>query len=77
VTDDNDPRRPPRAVDNRDLWIELRKVQDQIMLMTPQAMVIQDHEQRIRSIERWKYALPTSLVLAVASAVGTVLGLKG
>lgn len=64
-------------VSNKDLWIELRKIQDQVTLMVPQGMVIQDHEQRLRSIERWKYALPTSLALGVASLAAVILQLKG
>lgn len=64
-------------VSNKDLWIELRKIQDQVTLMVPQGIAIQDHEQRLRSIERWKYALPTSLALGVASLAAVILQLKG
>lgn len=35
----------------------------------------EDHEQRLRALERWRYALPGSLVLAIASVVVTVLGI--
>lgn len=31
-----------------------------------------DHETRLRALERWRYALPTALVLGAFSAVGTV-----
>lgn len=65
------------TVSNRDLWIELRKIQDQVNLMVPQGIVIQDHEQRLRSLERWKYALPTSLVAAGTSLLFAFLQLKG
>lgn len=33
----------------------------------------EDHEGRLRALERWRYALPTSAVLAVASAITAVL----
>jgi hypothetical protein len=34
---------------------------------------IQDHETRMRQLERWKYAIPASLLTAVASAVATIV----
>jgi hypothetical protein len=33
----------------------------------------EDHEGRIRSLERWRYTLPTSAVLSVASIITAVL----
>ena len=35
----------------------------------------EDHESRIRGLERWRYMLPSSLVTAVISAGVTVYGL--
>lgn len=37
----------------------------------------EDHENRIRALERWKYMLPSSLVAAVVSAAVTVYGQIG
>lgn len=34
-----------------------------------------DHETRLRSLERWRYMLPSSLLAAVVSAGVTVYGL--
>lgn len=34
---------------------------------------VKDHEDRLRLNERWRYALPTSLVFAVVSLVVTLL----
>lgn len=65
------------TVSNKDLWIELRKLQDTVTLMVPQGVILQDHETRLRSLERWKYALPTSLVMAGASLAAVVLQFKG
>lgn len=31
-----------------------------------------DHERRLRTLERWMYAIPASLLVAIASAVMTV-----
>lgn len=36
-----------------------------------------DHEKRIRGLERWKYMLPTSLVGALVSAAVTIYGQTG
>lgn len=37
----------------------------------------QDHEIRLRSLERWKYALPASLFIALASAGATIVQFVG
>lgn len=34
-----------------------------------------DHEKRLRGLERWRYALPTSLVLALGSTAVAVIAL--
>jgi hypothetical protein len=34
--------------------------------------LLSDYENRLRALERWRYALPTSVVLGVASAITTV-----
>lgn len=31
-----------------------------------------DHEVRVRSLEKWKYGIPATLLMALAAAVGTV-----
>lgn len=33
-----------------------------------------DHEERIRKVERWVYAVPPTLILALASIVAAVAG---
>jgi hypothetical protein len=33
-----------------------------------------DHEGRIRKVERWMYAVPPTIVLAVASVIAAVRG---
>lgn len=52
----------------KDVYIEVRRLQDTVAAMTPQGMQLADHETRIRSTERWKYSLPVSLLLAVGSS---------
>lgn len=33
-----------------------------------------DHEDRLRSVERWKLSIPISMLLAVATIAGAILG---
>ena len=59
----------------KDVWIEVRRLQDTVLLMTPQAQTLADHENRIRAGERWRYALPIGLVIAMGSVGATVADL--
>ncbi|OII61225.1 hypothetical protein BJP40_06775 [Streptomyces sp. CC53] len=34
----------------------------------------EDHEQRIRTLERWRYAIPPTVVAAVISALVAIFG---
>ena len=52
----------------KDIYVELRRLQDTVAAMTPQSVQINDHEGRLRALERWRYALPTSLLLALGSS---------
>lgn len=38
---------------------------------------LEDHEQRIRSIERWKYSVPAAALSAIAGAVVTIVKTTG
>lgn len=42
--------------------------------MEEAAQDIRDHEDRIRGLERWKYGIPFSGVLAIVAAITAVLG---
>ena len=33
----------------------------------------EDHEQRLRSVERWKLSIPISVLLAIATIVGATI----
>lgn len=35
--------------------------------------ILKDHESRLRSLERWMYAVPPTLVLAGGSVIATIL----
>ena len=36
-------------------------------------LVDEDHEKRLRSLERWMYAIPASLIAAIGSVVVTLM----
>lgn len=57
----------------KDIFIEVRRLQDTVSAMTPQAQQINDHENRLRSVERWRYALPTSFIIAITSVVANAV----
>lgn len=57
----------------KDVYDEVRRLHDQVADMTPQGQLITDHEERLRLLERWKYALPGSLLLALMSTVAVIL----
>lgn len=56
----------------RDIYDELRILQDKVSAMTPQSKTLADHENRLRLLERWRYALPGSIMLALASVTITI-----
>lgn len=63
------------TITNRDIYNKLIKVEETVNAMAPQAGRLDDHENRLRTVERWKYALPASIggtVLSVVLAI--VLG---
>jgi hypothetical protein len=58
------------VITNKDIYTELLKVKEAVSAMSPQALTIADHENRIRSVEKWKYSMPASLT-ASAIAIAT------
>ncbi|MFE6846578.1 hypothetical protein [Streptomyces sp. NPDC057686] len=59
--------------------IKLARVEIKIdQIIEVQRIRGEDHESRIRALERWRYALPTTaLILAVASSAITVISYVG
>jgi hypothetical protein len=67
---------PPQfgvVITNKDLYVEIRKLQDTVLLMTPQADKLREHDIRISQLERWRYALPGSLLVSAAAIIAAVL----
>ncbi|MGW3724843.1 hypothetical protein [Streptomyces sp. NPDC000851] len=73
-------------MDNEDVGtvtIGAREIYDQLVAMREEvrastqshatvAEKLADHEERIRGVERWKYAVPAALVTTVMSAAVTI-----
>ncbi|MFE7313823.1 hypothetical protein ACFU7T_12050 [Streptomyces sp. NPDC057555] len=57
----------------RDIYAELRALSVEVQrigqTMDSNARRLDDHEARIRGVERWKYAISASVVTSTASAI--------
>lgn len=58
-----------------DVYAEVRRCQDAVLSMQPQASTLNDHETRIRSVERWKYALPIVMLIELGNTAVAILAL--
>lgn len=63
------PTDPFVTISNQTIYDKLVAVENAVTAITPHADTLKDHEARLRSVERWKYALASSTVAAVASLV--------
>ncbi len=63
---------PGVTVTLKDIYDSVRKIETQMAEILPKMQSITDHEGRIRTLERWKYTLPSSLVVAVVSIIVAV-----
>lgn len=61
----------------RELRQDIRELRDAVLITNERLLAIPDHESRLRSLEKWRYALPTAAVMAVASFMGTVFTIVG
>lgn len=60
-----------------DVWAEVRRCHEAVLLMQPQAGAIADHETRLRSVERWRYSMPAALLITLGNLLYTWLTNKG
>ena len=58
-------------ITNRDVWMEVIKMRQDLAPTIQNASSVPDHENRIRSLERWKYGIPTGIVGVIVSLVTT------
>lgn len=63
----------PVVITNREIYNELLQVKGVVQIMGGQATQLGDHENRIRKLEAWRYALPSTLILALASLASAIL----
>lgn len=57
----------------RDVYNEIQKIEARVSDMAPSVTIVADHEVRLRALERWRYALPPTIFLAVLSTVGLIV----
>jgi len=58
-------------ITNRDVWMEVIKMRQDLAPTIQNASAVPDHENRIRSLERWKYGIPAGIVGVIVSLVKT------
>jgi hypothetical protein len=64
------------VITNKDIYTEVVKMKEAVTAMAPLALTAADHETRIRSLEKWKYALPASLVAGGIGLYQSVWGAR-
>lgn len=63
------PQEPEEAfvrVTLKDVYAEVKQMRAEMASFIPQ---VPDHENRIRTVERWSYALPPTFILALISVL--------
>lgn len=61
----------------KDVYVELMKIKESLLKVEEGVRSIPDHETRIRSLEKWRYGLPVSMVMALVSIAVAVISLYG
>lgn len=62
-------------ITTKDVWQELVHMRAEMSSTIANAAMVPDHEARIRQLEKWKYALPPTILLAVGSVAAEVVRL--
>jgi len=59
------------------VWAEVRAVSAKVDILVERDQrdrsIIDDHEDRIRKTEKWRYSLPAALVIALATTTATIV----
>lgn len=65
----------------RDIYDELVRLKDSIRELAARVDsskgTVEDHESRIRDLERWKYAIPVTLLATIAMVVAEIIRATG
>jgi hypothetical protein len=68
-----DSRDGPVIITTRDVYNKVLVVEEIVTRTSWQGDIIRDHEGRIRGLERWRYAMPPTLVISVLALIITLL----
>lgn len=60
---------PSVQIGLKEVYDKLCAVEDKVITLTPMAEKTADHEVRLRRVERWMWALPSSLLIVIVEAV--------
>lgn len=64
----------PVVITNAVIYQEVQQIKGVLQGMTGQGTQLTDHEARLRAVEKWRYAMPPTLLLSAVSIVIAVLG---
>lgn len=68
---------PGFTVTLKDVYLLVQDVKEKITPVPSYGAKLDDHETRIRSCEKWRYAIPAGLLIAAGNVVYTWLSTKG
>lgn len=73
---DDDPSRVVITV--KDIYVEMKELIVEVRQLTQEykssQKIDEDHEARLRAVERWMYGIPAAVIIAIISAVVTFFG---
>lgn len=62
------------VVTNKDIYIKVLELSEKINAVPDHRETLKDHENRIRSVEKWKYTVPPSALTALIALLLQLLG---
>jgi hypothetical protein len=69
---------PGVTITIKELYLEMKQLISEVRMLTQEyknaIRVDEDHERRLRTLERWMYAIPASMIIAVIGAVVAIMG---
>lgn len=75
MSDERDPLGV--TISAREIYDQIVGLRDDVRSLTQSnehvTTTLDDHEERLRTVERWKYSVPTAVLTAVLAAVVTLL----
>lgn len=68
---------PGFTVTLKDVYLLVQEVKEKIAPLPSYGTKIDDHETRMRSLERWRYGIPAGLLITAGNILYTWISTKG